>query len=141
MAAFRGRSLQVTPETVQSQSDQAMTRPYGDTSDYGFPSVLDMLAEFGLDPDYDDNLMSYTYAFHSPDDEMELIVTYSGPMRYVAVTLMLKDADIFTVDTENVRSLRIVRERGACWLQASYKADRALPDLYIYLEPKFKCRW
>lgn len=100
-----------------------------------------MLAEFGLDPTYDSDSMSYTYTFHSPADEMELIVTFSQPMRFVVVKLLLRGAELITVNSDNVGSLRIVKERGACWLQASYDAHRALPDMYIHLEPKLKFRW
>jgi hypothetical protein len=106
-----------------------------------FPREVDMLAEFGLDPTYDSDSMSYTYTFHSPADQMELIVTFSEQMRFVAVTLRLKGAELITVDSDNVGSLRIVKERGACWLQASHDAQRARPDMYIHLEPNLKFRW
>lgn len=100
-----------------------------------------MLAEFGLDPIFDENTLSSTYVFHAAADETELIVTYSEHVRFIAVTLLLKGAALFTMDTDDVVSIRIVKERGACWLQVAFEPERKHPDLYIHLEPTLKMRW
>ena len=141
MAALSRKLAQVTRQPGYSEDNQVMTATYKEAPRYSFPSGLDMLAEFGLDENFDEDTLSSTYVFHGPADETELIVTYSEQMRFVAVTLLLKGAELFTVDTDNVVSLRIVRERGACWLQVAFEAERKHSDMYIHLEPTLKLQW
>jgi len=118
-----------------------MTPPYTEKPSHRFPGKLDMLAQFGLDPDVEDDAVpSLSYKFIS-GDEMSMIVTYSDLIHFVDVTLSVGEDEVFSIATNDVAEMRICAERGACWLQVAYEPERRLQDLYIYIEPKLSCRW
>lgn len=54
---------------------------------------------------------------------------------------MLDGDEVFNVDAGDVISIRILFERQYRALQVSFKAERDLPDLFLYLEPNIRLRW
>lgn len=118
-----------------------MTQSYKEKPSYRFPSKLDMLAQFGLDPEVEeDALPSFTYRFGTRD-AIETVITFSGVIGFVDVSMYSSGYEVLAISTNDVAEMRICEERGACWLQVTYETTRALPDLFIHIEPRLSCRW
>jgi hypothetical protein len=117
-----------------------MSIEHKDPSPYSFPSQTEMLAAFGVEPEFEEFFQSFTYRFRSR--ETELVVTYGEWMgRYVAVSMTVRGESVFHVDMPHVLSIRIMSERDVRWLQVSFESERNMPDMHICLEPTLRCEW
>lgn len=118
-----------------------MVQFYKEQPSYSFPSKLDMLAQFGLEPEEeDDALPSLSYRFGSKDG-VEILLVYSVHIHFVDVSMYVAGEMVFTIATHNAAEMRIGEKPGASWLQVIYEEGRNLPDLFIHVEPRLKCRW
>jgi hypothetical protein len=115
--------------------------PAGDQWEKRFPTNTDMLAEFGVEGQFDENVASYTYDFVTPQNGARLSVTFRYPYPFVHVTMWISDQEVFDIDIEDVDPIRITKERGSTYLAVTFAEKRHLPKMWVTVEPRFAIRW
>ena len=96
-----------------------------------------MLAEFGVEGQFDNDDASYTYVFVAPEEDERLRVTFRTPYPFVHVTMWIRQRKVVDITMDEVDSIRIANERGARYLLVAFAEKRHLPKLWIAVEPHF----
>lgn len=107
-----------------------------------FPSINDFLEEFGIEPvEVDPSLGLCRYTRNSKISGLEIDVSFSSVMKSFQVVLRLSIQELAVVSSENVKSIKLVRDNSGAGIHVVFEICEALSEARVMLEPEVSFRW
>ena len=107
-----------------------------------FPSELDFLEEFGIEPvDVDHSTAYCRYRKKSDDGLLALDFSFSAVSKSFQVVLSCAGNEIATVSAEDVRNIEIRRNQKGHGVHVVFGKDEGISEAEVTLEPALHCLW
>lgn len=107
-----------------------------------FPSELDFLEAFGLEPVEEDlSIGMCRYIKYSKTPGVEIDISFSAIMKSFQVSLRLSKQEIATISSENVSSIKIVNDSQGEGLHIIFDICGSISEARVTLDPEITCRW
>jgi len=107
-----------------------------------FPSALDFLEKFGIEPIEEDPSMAFfRYNTKSRDEEVELEISFSGVAKSFQIILRCGQREIAVLSSENVASIEIRSDKSGEGIYVIFDIAGVASEAWILLEPDLNCRW
>ena len=107
-----------------------------------FPSELEFLEAFGLDPvETDTSIGMCRYIQNSKTSGIEIDISFSAVMKSFQVALRLFKHEIATISSENVSSIEIVNDAQGEGIHIIFDICDSISEARVTLYPEITCRW
>ncbi|MBJ9978337.1 hypothetical protein IAE35_23205 [Pseudomonas sp. S75] len=107
-----------------------------------FPSMIDFLEEFGIEPvEVDPSLALCRYVKKSKTSEFEIDVSFSAVMKSFQVVLRSSTQDLAVVSSENVKSIKLMRSGPEAGVHVMFENYHSISEARVIFEPEVSFRW
>ena len=107
-----------------------------------FPSTVDFLETFGIEPIEEDPSMAYyRYVKQSNDGRQELDISFSAVSESFQVVLRCGGKEAMTVSSEKVRLVELRRDHSGSGVHVVFDVRDGTSEAAVTLEPDLHCHW
>jgi hypothetical protein len=107
-----------------------------------FPSTVDFLEAFGIEPVEEDPSMAYCrYVKHSTDGLQALEISFSGVAGSFEVVLRHDNNELAKISSETVRLIELRREKSSAGIHVVFDLHGATSEAVVTLEPDLHFHW
>jgi hypothetical protein len=107
-----------------------------------FPSKLDFLEAFGIEPAEEDPNMAYCrYVKRSQDGLHEMDISFSAVEESFQVSLRCGGKELMTVSSEQVRLIELRHDKSGDGIHVVFNIQGGMAEAVVIFEPDLHCHW